>query len=270
MSKITSKIHRKYGKILGVRMTSSDKNQLLEEIEEKLTTEAKSEDDGKFFIVTPNPEIVLKAQSDLDLKNILNEANFSVPDGVGLKIYGDLNLNILPGRKLMLEICKLCETNSLRVFVFGGSTGSNARATIKLKILFPSLEVEGDSGSKYTDKAVPVSEVDLKSHFDTLQKINNFKPSIVFVALGCPKQEYWISKYLPLINAKSAMTVGGAIDYLSGEAKNPPAWMETFGIEWFWRLLNQPMRFKRIFNAVLIFPLYFLVKSKFFRILFLK
>lgn len=255
MSKTTPKIHRKYGKILGVRMTSGEPIQLLSQIEEKLAFEADSEN-VKFFITTPNPEIVLKAQSDPELKTILNDADFSIPDGVGLKIYGDSSLKIFPGRKLMLEVCKLCEASNFKVFVFGGTPNSNEQAITKINVLFPKLEVMGDSGAKYTDKANPVSEVDLKSHFDTLQKINKFKPAIVFVALGCPKQEYWINKYLPLINAKSAMTVGGAIDYLSGEASLPPQIFENLGLEWLWRLFSQPERIGRIFTAFFVFPWY--------------
>ena len=78
---------------------------------------------------------------------------------------------------------------------------------------------------------------------------------MIFVALGAPKQEKWISKYLPVVKAKMAMTVGGALDYLSGEVKNPPILIEKLELEWLWRLFTQPMRLKRIFNAVFVFPL---------------
>lgn len=264
MLKKTSKIKRKYGQILGVRMTSSDKDKLLEKIEEKLTLEAQAVDD-RFYITTPNPEIVLKAQSDPELFKILNKADFSVPDGIGLKIFGDFSLKIVPGRKLMLEICRICERRGLGVFLFGGSLESNEFAVKNLKKMFPALEIKGDSGAKYTNKANPVSEVDLKSHFDTLQKINNFKPSVIFVALGCPKQEYWIFKYLPLLNAKSAMTVGGAADYLSGQASLPPQIFENLGLEWLWRLFSEPERIWRILAAIFVFPAYILfwrIKSK--------
>ncbi len=259
MIKNNNKKAHKYVQILQVNIASNKKEELLNRIEEKLSLgypNSLASNKEKFYIVTPNPEILVKAQNDLKLRKILNKADFSVPDGIGLKLFGNNSLDIYPGRKLMLDICKIFSEAGLKVFLLGGSKKSNEAAIRKLSILYPNLKVEGDSGPRYDHTANPVSEVELKSHFDTVKKINSFNPAIIFVALGCPKQEYWIDKYLPVVKANSAMTVGGAIDYLSGQASLPPQIFENLGLEWLWRLLSEPERWKRILTAFFVFPFY--------------
>lgn len=257
MIKKNNKKDHKYAQILQVNIASSSKEEVLNKIEEKLAFRYPSSlasKSKKFYIVTPNPEILVKAKNDPKLRKILNQADFSVPDGVGLKIFGDSRLSIYPGRKLMIDICLIGNMYKSKVFLLGGSAISNMTAVKRLAIMYPNLKVEGDAGAKYDENANPVSEVDLKSHFDTVKKINSFAPNIIFVALGCPKQEYWIDKYLPILKTNGAMTVGGAIDYLSGEASLPPQIFENLGLEWLWRLLSEPERWRRILTAFFVFP----------------
>jgi N-acetylglucosaminyldiphosphoundecaprenol N-acetyl-beta-D-mannosaminyltransferase len=93
-------------------------------------------------------------------------------------------------------------------------------------------------------------------------------PDILFVALGAPKQERWIFENLnKLESVKLAMGVGGAFDFLSGKTKRAPLWMRKIGLEWFWRLIIEPRRVKRIIDAVIVFPVIFaysfLVKDRY-------
>lgn len=242
------KTGRKYVKILGIKIDSTSIDLVLAKIDSLMTSEA------KFYIVTPNPEIILKAQSNPDLASILNQAQLSIPDGVGLKL-AKSSLNIIHGRKLMLEICNLAESRGYKTFFLGGSFQSNQKALKKIRKKYPDLSVDGASGPKYDDEATPVTQDDISTHFDVLARINEFTPDIIFVALGAPKQEQWIKKYLPIVQAKAAMAVGGGLDYLSEEASLPPLWMQKLELEWLWRLFTQPVRLGRIINAVIVFPL---------------
>ncbi len=243
--------------ILGVRVDSTSTIKVLDKIIEKLRF---SHENSKFYVVTPNPEIVLQAQTDEKLMDVINKADVSVPDGVGLKLFGDFTINIIPGRKLMLSLCRVATEHGYHLFLLGGSKKANRKAVINLQTRFPGLQIEGYEGPVYDSEANPVSEVDLARHFDTVERINKFKPHLIFVALGAPKQEKWIDKYLPVVNARGAMTVGGAVDYLSGEASLPPAWMENLKLEWLWRFVSQPWRVGRILNATLVFPVRVLLK----------
>lgn len=256
MFKNTLHLTRKYVKILDIKVDSTSNESVLAKIHQKLIPEANLDNfTDKFYITTPNPEIILAAQENEDLKEILNNSYISVPDGIGLKIFGSVSLNVIPGRKLMLELCRLAASEGYRVFLLGGTQVSNKKAQVELKRRYKNLKIEGTEGAVYDDKANPVSKVALKAHFDTVEKLNNFRPHLIFVALGCPKQEHWITKYLPLINAQGAMTVGGAFDYISGEASVPPALFETLKLEWLWRLFNQPRRLARIYRATIVFPI---------------
>ena len=87
------------------------------------------------------------------------------------------------------------------------------------------------------------------------KEINNFKPDLLFVAFGAPKQELWISKWQKKLNVRGMMAVGGSLDYYSGVVKEVPSSIKNLGLEWLWRLINEPKRLVRIFNAVVIFPL---------------
>ena len=216
---------RKRVKILDVYVDSTSESSLLKVIGQKLASR------HKFYIVTPNPEIALEASKDKLLAKIINEADISLPDGVGFKLV-DPNLNIIHGRKLMESLISLAETKNWKVFFLGSQNG-------------PKLDQSGE----------PVTDLDTKVNKDIVNQINKIKPDIVFVGFGAPKQEKWIYKNIKNLNTKCLMTVGGAIDYHNGGKKLPPKWMEKMELEWLFRLYSEPGRLPRIFKAVFIFPL---------------
>jgi N-acetylglucosaminyldiphosphoundecaprenol N-acetyl-beta-D-mannosaminyltransferase len=93
--------------------------------------------------------------------------------------------------------------------------------------------------------------------------INDAKPDLLFVAYGAPKQELWLERNLPhLRTIKVAMGVGGAFDFITGIRKRAPLWMRKIGLEWLFRVIQQPSRLKRIINATIIFPLIFLTTKE--------
>ena len=146
----------------------------------------------------------------------------------------------------MLELCEKFAKLEIPIFLLGGRNGAAKKCAEKLKDKFPDLQIAGffegmanEAGDREATSA-----------------INATNAQVIFVAYGAPKQEKWIAQNLPKLNSiKAAMGVGGAFDYIAGEISRAPIFMRKMGLEWLWRLFKQPRRFKRIFRAVIIFPL---------------
>lgn len=229
--KMTTKSARNYVNILGVRLDSTSTSSVLNTIGGFLQSK------HKFSVFTPNPEILLEASRDINFKKILNLGDINVPDGVGLKIAAP-SLNIIKGRQLFLELVALARKKNRKVFFVGGKGIKNVTTG-------PLLNKNGE----------PISEKDRKIEIELVEKINKFKPDLLFVGFGMPKQEKWISKWLPKLEVGGAMAVGGTFDYVFGKAILPPVWIGKAGLEWLWRALHEPKRVLRILNAVIVFPL---------------
>lgn len=263
-------MNQKHGTILKVRVDSTRESRLLTNIvsviEKRGLFPNKQSFNKKYYIVTPNPEIILKAGQDLALRQILNRADFSLPDGVGLKLaslfFSGQDITIIHGRKVFIDLCKLSAARGWKVFLLGGEAGVAVKAAHNIKQIFPKLQIWSAQGPKLTENAVPVSEIDIKVLKSTIDKVNKISPDLLFVGLGCPKQEKFIAKYLAEMKVKLAMVVGGAFDYYAGKYPLPPRVLEKLELEWLWRLITQPQRVFRILGATLVFPL-LLIKSKF-------
>lgn len=206
--------------------------------------------DKNCFIVTPNPEIVLRAKDDEIFKNVLNSASLSIPDGFGLLLVSRLTKNRLKervsGADLFEALCFECSKNNKSIFLLGGQADVAKKTAEKLQRKFPNLKIAG-----WLD-----GDVDLENCW---QVINDAKPDALFVALGAPKQEKWIYGNINKIkNLKLAMGVGGTFDFISGKAKRAPKFLRDAGFEWLWRLIIQPRRINRTFNAVVVFPAVFM------------
>lgn len=225
------KSSRNHVNILGVRLDSTSQARVLALLEDFIVR------GQKFSVFTPNPEIILEACKDEFFLDILNSATINIPDGVGLKIAAP-SLNIIKGRELFVSLLALAKRENWKVFFLGGKGLKGVTA-----------------GPKLDRNAEPVSERDTKIEIDAIRKINEFKPDILFVGFGAPKQEKWIYKWLPKLNCGGAMAVGGTFSSIAGFSGLPPVWMEKGGLEWLWRLLHEPKRASRILNAVIIFPL---------------
>lgn len=242
----------KHGKVLGVKVSVIRKNEVIDFVKNSLNIK------HKFFITTPNPEIVLKAQRDRELLDALNKADVALADGVGLVwaagFLGLPKLTRATGRELFLELLKLANKSSFKIYLLGATPSVNGEVIKKIKRQFPRIEVKGEGGPVYDNNLSLEIESDIKYHKDIIKHINDFRPDLLFVALGAPKQEKWINRYLPEIKVGGAMVVGGTFDYFSGRAVLPPGFVARAGLEWLWRGLLEPARFLRILNATLVFP----------------
>lgn len=209
---------------------------------------------SKFFILTPNPELVLASTKDRKLREALNSADFSIPDGFGLKL-ADLSLNIIKGREMFLALMDLANKRGWKAFFLGGLGNEAQIAAKKFGAAFtegPKLDARGE----------PTSESEARVEAYSIRKINEYKPDLLFVAFKNPRQEIWIHKHLSKLEVCGAMAVGGTFRYVAGMSKLPPAWVGKVGFEWLWRLITEPFRLRRIYNAVILFPLK-LLQSKF-------
>lgn len=216
--------------------------------------------DELHMITTVNPEFLVTAQHDEAFKDILNNTDLNVPDGIGLKfgacITGQKIGERITGVDLTWEICKLAAEKGYSVYFLGGAEGVAQKAANRIQILYPDLKIAGT--------ATPGVAVDGSTDSLVIDDINNSNTDILFVALGAPKQEKFINRYRDQLKVKLAMGVGGTFDYIAGIVPYAPAWIRKIGLEWLYRLFTQPKRWKRIFTATIVFP-WMVIKSKFFK-----
>ena len=164
-------------------------------------------------------------------------------------------LTPVKGRQLFIELVKLANKKSWRVFLLGGKDEASKKTAEFFKNTLKKVTIAYASGPILDSSAEAVSSQEKLVEESVIAKINEFKPHLLFVAFGAPKQEKWLYKRLNKLEIGGAITVGGAFDYISGKVQLPPAWMENLGLEWVWRLITQPWRFRRIFTAFPVFPL---------------
>lgn len=224
------------------------------------TTEGWLKTGGKHYIVTPNPEIVVMAQKDEELKNILNNSDLSIPDGNGLKIATDIVCNS-PGIDVMEALIKLSAEKAFTTGFLGGAPGVAEKTAECLQKKYKNLKVSfvsdggeiddnGEARSKRQEAGNRKQETGGKKQENAKEQTlaSGLLPpdlDILFVAFGPPKQEKWIAKNLDKIPVKVAMTVGGSFDYISGGVLRAPLFMRNLGLEWLFRLIVQPWRIKR-------------------------
>ena len=249
----------KHGNIFGISLNSTSTSEVLDFVSLRL------ESKEKFYIVTPNPEIMLAAKDDWLLKDSLQKADFAVPDGIGLKFAYRLlhneKLNIIKGRELFNSLINLADAKALRVYFVGGENGETEKSIEILSKTHKNIKFKTHKTPRYGQNGQPISEDDKKKHKELIASIKMFEPDLIFVGMTPPKQEKWILRNFFRLSAVGAMTIGGTFNYISGNSKLPPKWMSEIGLEWLWRVICEPKRIKRIINAVIVFPwTIFLVK----------
>lgn len=240
--------------ILGVRVDDLS----LTELEMKLRNFLKG-GEAK-IVVTPNPEFVLAAQDDAVFKEVLSRADLSIPDGVGLKFaVAALTDETLKHRHTGVDtlqlLAKLCAEEGMRLLLLGGTGKDPEKVGELLKTSYPSLDVVACDPGIVDDEYPRLSEA-------TVARLRAFDPKVVAVALGQGrgrqqgKQEKIMeSLKKELLGVRVLIGVGGAVHTLANPHLVAPQSWRKRGFEWLWRVLNQPWRAKRIFRAVVLFPL---------------
>ena len=190
-------------------------------------------------IFAVNPEKVIHAQHDPELLATLRGAGLLIPDGIGIVLAAYLlglgHAERVPGAELMPKLCERAASKGYTVFLFGASAEVNQQAFAVLKERYPGIRIVGSQHGYVTQENMPA----------IVARINECLPDILFVALGSPMQERWMTRYLPTLNVKVCQGVGGTFDVIAGRVKRAPLVFRTLHLEWFYRLLSQPSRILR-------------------------
>jgi N-acetylglucosaminyldiphosphoundecaprenol N-acetyl-beta-D-mannosaminyltransferase len=259
--------------ILGIKINSVTKNQAINEVNKFIVSKKPHQ------IVTVNSEFIMTAQHDEEFKKILNSADLNVPDSAGLLFvsncfYKKALKERVAGIDLMYSIIEIAAKNKYPVYFLGGTEGIAKKTADRLQNLYPGLIVSGYySGNPNLNNSKPIKTylsrfTDIKAgkkdkNLKIVEKVKAAKPTILFVAYGAPKQDKFIARYKKFLNIPVMIGVGGSFDFISGKSKRAPRWLQAIWLEWFWRLLVEPWRIKRIFTATVIFPL-LVIKNKLF------
>lgn len=223
-------------KILGVQIDSLT----LEEFGDKTEELIKQSNKSCKIIVAPNTEFIMCAQKDKEFFNILKQADLATPDSIGVILGAKLQKKEfkqrIPGQSYFREIIKRSNEKEISVYILGGEEEVIEKAVSNLKKEFPKVNIVGYHEGYFKKD----------SEEEVINQINDLKPNVLFVAMGAPKQEKWIYKNKDKLKVDVAAGQGGTLDFEAGRIKRAPVWIQKIGMEWFWRLLRQPKRIKRM------------------------
>jgi exopolysaccharide biosynthesis WecB/TagA/CpsF family protein len=194
------------------------------------------------YLVTANVDFVVQGQSDADLRRILAEAHMVLCDGTPLVWASRLLGNRLPervaGSDLVPVVLRVAAEKGYRVFFLGAEPDVAKEAVSKLRQEHPSLVIAGH----YSPPFRPLSEMDNE---EIKRRIREARPDLLFVAFGCPKAEKWIATHYRELGVPVVAGVGATIDFIAGRVKRAPRWMQRAGMEWIFRLVQEPRRLWR-------------------------
>ncbi len=229
--------------LFGISIENRSKKEILEKIKKFIG------DPRDFLhIVSLNPENIVTAQENPEFKKVLTEAPIKLIDGIGIvlaaKIKGIEVGERIAGVDLMKELVAMADRIRLRVLLIGGRPNLAVRLANCYSQSYKNGKFLGILG--VGDIKNPKKE-EMEKIFSI---VADYKPHIVLVAFGSPAQELWLWKNRTRFNGIVCMGVGGAFDYLSGEILRAPKFLRTLGLEWLFRLVRQPWRWRRQLRLV--------------------
>lgn len=194
------------------------------------------------YVCVANVHMCIEAYDHPEFQKIVNEADLVTPDGMplakGIKWLYGIDQDRVAGMDLLPDLLEECEKQSLKVYFYGGSENTQKSTELFIHQNYTKLEAVGYNSP-------PFRELTSEEEIQIIHNINNSGAQLVFVALGCPKQEKWMGSMKGKINA-CMIGIGGALPVLIGEQKRAPKWMQRLSLEWFYRFIQEPKRlFKR-------------------------
>ena len=198
--------------------------------------------DETHYVAVTGMHGVTEARRDPEFRTALESAGMVVPDGMPLVWIGrwhghDLRRRVY-GPELMLEFCGATATRGLRHYFYGGAPGVANDLAQKMAARFPGLVVAGTC-------APPFRPLTPDEDADVVARINASRPDILWVGLSTPKQERWMRAHQDLLDVPVMVGVGAAFDIHTGRVRQAPPWMREHGLEWFYRLAQEPRRLWR-------------------------
>ncbi len=267
--------------VAGLKVDNVIKQELLASLTDRLQKNQKT------FVITPYSEFLFHSLRDNAILEIFNKADFSVPDGIGIfwaakfleipltvknhylkifqafwqMIYSGAAILLypkfirsaftekIPGSDLVWDLAELAAKNNLSIYLLGGFGDTPEIVAEKLSKKINGTRLYGRQNmSRLSIAGFSNKNADDPTVIDDIKKA---APDIIFVAYGPIKQERWIVENMHNLPAKLYIGLGGTFDYIAGKRLNPPKFVRSMGLEWLYRLITQPYRLKRIFNAVI-------------------
>lgn len=194
--------------------------------------------DKAAYVVTPNAEIAYEALHDVQLREMLNGADLMLPDGAGVVLASKLLRTPVKqkvaGVDFAAGLLGILEPNGQSLYLLGGKTGIGELAAQKMLEAHPQLRIAGIADGYFQDEA-PV-----------IAKINASGADALFVCLGAPKQERFMVQHQQELHVHLMAGLGGSLDAFAGTVQRAPAWMIRLNLEWLYRLIREPKRFRRM------------------------
>jgi N-acetylglucosaminyldiphosphoundecaprenol N-acetyl-beta-D-mannosaminyltransferase len=194
---------------------------------------------GCATVFAVNPEKIMRARREAELRTLLGSATLLIPDGIGAvlaaRFLGLGRFGRVPGSELMPNLCARASERGYGVFLFGARPEVNDEAAEALQRRFPGLRIAGRQHGYVEDADMPA----------LVKRINASGAEILFVALGSPRQEAWMHANAPRLRVKVAQGVGGTFDVIAGRVQRAPPLFLALNLEWLYRLLREPSRIWR-------------------------
>ncbi len=222
--------------ILGTKVDCADYQKILKKIDFQISKKQ------SHFICVAAVHLLMEAKKDPLFQKKINQSLTTTSDGMPLvwfaKLKGQKQTQRVYGPELMLQLCHLAEQKEYKIFLLGGAKGQGKILEKKLLQRFKNLQIVGHIDTPQR----PIPEPDNQK---IIKQINKSKASIVFIGLGCPIQEKWMVDYYQQLDGAVCLGVGAAFDFISGKIKQAPPWMQKHGLEWLFRLIQEPKRLWR-------------------------
>lgn len=222
------------------KIYNEEENKFYSILKDLLTTNKKK------FIITVNPEIIMKSYKNIEIKEmLLNDNNILVPDGISIiKKAKQYNINIkerITGVDISSKALEICNKNKKSIYLFGSKKEVLDKLIININQKYPNINIVGFSDGYVEDKD------------KIMQEIISLSPDLILIALGVPNQELLINKYIEKAKKGVFIGVGGTFDVLSGCKKRAPKLFIKLNLEWLYRIICEPTRLKRFIQNNIVF-----------------
>lgn len=223
----------KFVPILGVNFIHTTMKDMVECLKQRMLANQKG------FVVTANPEIVMKTLEDAAYKQYIEKADYVTADGIGVvkgaQILGKPLPERVAGYDLMRNLLAVLEEQKLKLYMLGAQEETIEKAVQTIQKEYPNIQIAGYHHGffDWEDPAI-------------INEIKESKPDLILVALGVPRQEKWIAEHIDQVEKGVFIGVGGSFDVLAGTVKRAPEFWQKLNLEWFYRLLKQPSRWRRM------------------------
>jgi N-acetylglucosaminyldiphosphoundecaprenol N-acetyl-beta-D-mannosaminyltransferase len=220
-------------RILGVRVDALTYDELLERMADFIAEAAPRQ------VATVNPEFVMEARHNAEFRTVLERADLCLADGVGLlwaarRLGGRLPERVTGSDAVPLVAERAAQTG-WRLFLLGAAPGVAERTAGILRDRYEGVQIVGVYAGSPADAEAP----------EIIGRIRQAQPDVLFVAYGAPKQDLWIARHSAALGVPVMMGVGGAFDHIAGVRSRAPRWVQRLNLEWLYRLITQPWRWRR-------------------------